>query len=230
MNVTRVRKICPEVLRKLTDPVMCTRGAILNCPSFCIKVQGQPLSLTILSPLTLILLLPVGIPPGEEEKTMTLQGRSFQQEEQGGSQHLRVGRECEGQVAPLTYDARMLQRGDGDFSSHQASRWSSITQNGGETPKVFYQEILEPEITLQIALGDPLSSPLSSLSRSSAQELVLTATVFYWIPGEENELDMKIFSSLGHHLSPSLPTPLHSLSFTRYHVGHRDLVSGYFFL
>lgn len=38
MNVTRVRKICPEVLRKLTDPAMCPRGAVLNGPSFYMKV------------------------------------------------------------------------------------------------------------------------------------------------------------------------------------------------
>lgn len=111
MNMARVRKICPEVLRKLTDPVMCTRGAVLNCPSFYIKVQGQPLRLTVLRPLTLILPLPPGTPPGEEGKTVILQGRSFQQEEQGGLQHLRVGRECEGQVVPLIYDAQMPLQG-----------------------------------------------------------------------------------------------------------------------
>lgn len=41
----------------------------------------------------------------------------------------------------------------------------------------------------------------------------------------ERKTSWKIFSSLGHgYLSPSLPTPLHSLSFTRCHLGHRDLV------
>lgn len=79
----RLRKMCHEALRELTDPVICTSFKLYPLPHRCLGTTSKahhppppPSVSPSASRLTTV----------EEVKTMTLRKpRSFQQEEQGDS-------------------------------------------------------------------------------------------------------------------------------------------------
>lgn len=152
INMTRIRKVWPEALRELTDPVMCTRRCSFTLSLLPYKCLGTAPEAQCPRPSDCFSLCQQAHHHGRKKKLWHFSAGVSSRKSRGDQRAFRVGRECEGQLVPHPMMHECTYGEDRGFTSY-----IKLPKLEGRPPKVFGQEMIKPEMTLQIALGNPLA-------------------------------------------------------------------------